>query len=312
MGPRGPGKPYRKSISLVEAIQKFGGQAQAETWLVERRWPDGIRCIGCDSERVSTRRRPRRTPVYHCNACKKDFTVETGTIMHDSKLPLSTWALAFYLFSTNLKGVSSMKLHRDLGITVKTAWHLAHRIRETWNDGVKSFSGPVEVDETFMGGKERNKDSDKRLRQRGHPGKSMVLGIKDRSSGNVRARVIFHAAQYTLHSFIRSTTEKWGNRLYRSASRILGDERVRARVHQSQDGEYVRRQAHTNGIESFWSMLKRGHDGVYHHMSVKHLWRYVAECSGRHNIRPLDTEEQMARTIRGGVGKRLRYDDLVA
>jgi transposase-like protein len=103
---------------------------------VERRWPDGIRCVCCGSDHIATRKPSARrlTPVYHCNDCKKDFTVKTNIIMHDSRLPLRKWALAFYLFSTNLKGVSSMKLHRDLGITQKAAWHLAHRIRETWKE----------------------------------------------------------------------------------------------------------------------------------------------------------------------------------
>ena len=140
-----PGKHYRKGIDLVEAALRFGNEAEAESWFVKRRWPDGIACIVCGSVNILTRKNGRRTPTYHCNDCKKDFTVKTGTIMHQSKLPLSKWALAFYLFSTNLKGVSSMKLHRDLGITQKAAWHMAHRIRETWDDGTDKFSGPVEV-----------------------------------------------------------------------------------------------------------------------------------------------------------------------
>ncbi len=152
MAKNAPGKHYRKGITLIEAVEKFGNDEAAEAWFVERRWPDGIRCVCCDSDRIATRKPSarRKTPVYHCNDCKKDFTVKTNTIMHDSRLPLRKWALAFYLFSTNLKGVSSMKLHRDLGITQKAAWHLSHRIRETWDDAVDTFAGEVEVDEAYF------------------------------------------------------------------------------------------------------------------------------------------------------------------
>ena len=130
-GKGGPGKAYRKGMTLVEAVQKFADEEAAHQWFVDRRWPNGVICPDCESVNVKMRNTKRKTPVYHCNACKYDFTVKSGTIMHDSKLPLSKWAIAFYLFNTSLKGVSSMKLHRDLGITQKNAWHMAHRIRET-------------------------------------------------------------------------------------------------------------------------------------------------------------------------------------
>ena len=159
MAQKAPGKSFRKGITLVEAVQQFGDDTAAEAWFVARRWPNGIKCVECDSDRIHTRKpnARRKTSVFHCNDCKKDFTVKTGTIMHDSRLSLGKWALAFFLFSTNLKGVSSMKLHRDLGITQKSAWYLAHRIRETWEDATEKFEGPVEADETYVGGKETNK-----------------------------------------------------------------------------------------------------------------------------------------------------------
>ena len=310
---KAPGKSYRKGISLIEAVQEFGDDAKAEAWFVARRWPDGIRCVNCDSDHIASRsaRARRKTPEYLCNTCKTTFTVKTGTIMQDSKLPLSKWALAFYLFSTNLKGVSSMKLHRDLDITQKTAWHLEHRIRETWNDETERMAGPVEADETYIGGKEGNKHESKKLKQgRGAVGKTAVAGLKDRPTNQVKAQVVESTDGPTLKGFVHMNTE-FGAQVYTDEARAYeGLNRPHESVKHSV-GEYVRDMAHTNGMESFWSMLKRGHDGVYHHFSVKHLDRYVTEFEGRHNSRPMDTESQMAGMARRGVGKHLPYATLI-
>ncbi|MCY4127861.1 MAG: IS1595 family transposase [Gammaproteobacteria bacterium] len=314
MAQNAPGKHYRKGITLIEAVQKFGDDASAEAWFVERRWPDGIECVSCYSKRIKTRKPSarRKTPVYHCNDCKKDFTVKTGTIMHDSRLSLSKWAMAFYLFSTNLKGVSSMKLHRDLGITQKSAWHLAHRIRETWDDASEKFAGEVEVDETYVGGKEGNKHASKKLRAgRGTVGKTAVIGMKDRETKQVTAQVIENADKETLHDFVQDNTSEDTIVYTDEARAYLGMPRRHATVKHSV-GEYVRDQAHTNGMESFWSMLKRGFTGTYHQISPKHLHRYVNEFEGRHNSRPLDTEAQMAHLVKGAEGKQLQYDNLIA
>ncbi len=314
MANNAPGKHYRKGITLIEAVQKFGDDAAAEAWFVERRWPDGIRCVQCDSMRIHTRKAnpKRKTSVYHCNDCKKDFTVKTGTIMHDSRLPLSKWAMAFYLFSTNLKGVSSMKLHRDLGITQKSAWHLAHRIRETWEDATEKFAGEVEVDETYVGGKEGNKHAKDKLRAgRGTVGKTAVAGMKERDTNKVRAQVVQVTNKETLQGFVVDNTTE-DTIIYTDEARAYsGLPRRHAPVKHSV-GEYVRQQAHTNGMESFWSMLKRGFTGTYHQMSPKHLHRYIDEFEGRHNARPLDTEDQMAGLVRGANGKLLRYEDLIS
>ena len=182
----------------------FGDNAQAEAWFVSRQWPNGISCPKCGSSAVSTHKGNRQTPQYHCKGCTANFTVKTDTIMHDSKLPLSKWALAFYLFSTNLKGVSSMKLYRDLEITQKNAWHMAHRIRETWNDETEKMAGPVEADETYIGGKEGNKHADKKLHAGRRPvGKVAVAGLKDRNSNGVRVEVVEHTDAPTLQGFVR-------------------------------------------------------------------------------------------------------------
>ena len=312
MAQSAPGQHYRKGITLVEAVQKFGDDAAAEAWFVERRWPNGVRCVECNSDRIHTRKPTarRKTSTYHCNDCNKDFTVKTGTIMHDSRLSLSKWALAFYLFSTHLKGVSSMKLHRDLGITQKSAWYMAHRIRETWDDSAERFAGPVEVDETYIGGKERNKHESKKLKSgRGAVGKTAVVGMKDRGTNQVSATPVASTDKGTLQDFVTERTAQDAKVYTDEAAAYKGlpnHEAVRHSV-----GEYVRDMAHTNGLESFWALLKRGYHGTYHKMSPKHLPRYVHEFEGRHNVRPLDTLDQMDRMAEGTVGKRLRYSDLI-
>ena len=309
---RAPGKSYRQGITLVEAVARFDTETKAEAWFVAQRWPGGVTCPFCASANVATVA-SRKPQPYRCRerACRKSFSVKTGTLLHSSNLPLRKWAIAVFLYSTNLKGVSSMKLHRDLGISQKAAWYMAHRIRGTWSAGADRFAGPVEVDEMYIGGKERNKhERKKRHAGRGSVGNTAVAGAKDRATNQVSAAVVADTEADTLRGFVRERSAP-GAAVYSDGHAAYRGLPHHAAVQHSV-GEYVRGQAHTNGIESFWSMLKRGYTGTYHRMSPKHLPRYIAEFEGRHNLRPLDTVEQMARMAQGAAGKRLTYRKLTA
>ena len=283
MSRTGPGQSYPKGITLMEVIERFSTEEKAEEWFIEQRWPDGIACPKCGSRSVA-RPKSRKPMPFRCRDCRKHFSIRTDTVLQNSNLPLRKWAIGFYLFSTNLKGVSSMKLHRDLGITQKAAWHMAHRIRETMVSGGigRKFEGPVEADETYIGGKESNKHASKKLNAgRGMVGKAPVAGVKDQATNQVSASPVPGTDKATLQGFVADRTVKgvkvytddWG--AYHS---LPNHEVVKHGA-----GEYVKGMAHTNGLESFWALLKRGYVGTYHKMSVKHLHRYVNEFQGRHN-----------------------------
>lgn len=308
--PQAPGKSNRSGISLLELFEMFPDDETAERWFVESRWPDGIRCPFCDSDDINeTGSHP--TQPYRCRSCRKQFSVKVNSVMHGSKLGYRKWAIAIYQITTSLKGVSSMKLHRDLNVTQKTAWHLLHRIREAYKLDAPVFEGPVEVDETYVGGRESNKhEADKLHAGRGAVGKTAVVGMKDRPTNQVNAQVVERVNKQTLQGLVHKWTAA-GAMVYTDDARAyVGIHRAHEAVRHSVN-EYVRGMASTNGMESFWSLLKRGYIGIYHQMSPKHLHRYVAEFEGRHNSRPRDTRVQMASVVRGAVGKRLRYADLI-
>ena len=306
---KAPGKSDRKGIGVMELLDMFPDEESARKWFENLRWPEGMYCPHCGGTR--TKPKPSGKPMpYHCRDCHKHFSCKIGTVMEGSNMPVRKWVIAMYLLSTNLKGVSSMKLDRDLGITQKTAWTMSQKIRQGWIQDRK-LGGTVEVDETFIGGKEKNKHEKKRSHVRGPSGKAVVVGMKSREANKVIAKPVPERTKEELQGFI-------GSNVSRKAMIYTDDHRSYAGLpfeHESVNhsaGEYVRNQAHTNGVESFWATLKRGYYGTYHRISMKHLGRYVDEFTGRHNVRELDTIDQMASLAKGMVGKKLPYRELTS
>ena len=314
MAHEAPGKHFRKGMSLIDVMRMFPDDASAETWFVKVRWPHGPGCPYCGSTNVLSGAKHKTMP-YRCREkeCRKRFSVRTGTVMQSSNLGYQVWAMAIYLCLTSLKGVSSMKLHRDLEITQKSAWHLAHRIRKALESSGGMFSGPVEVDETYMGGRRANMPQAKRERLSGRGATHMtaVVGAKDWATNQVTAQVVERTDKPTLHGFI-ATHAAPGVTIYtdEGAAYTTLPNPHEAVNHKAL--EYVRGDVHTNGMESFWSMLKRAHKGTFHKMNPKHLDRYVTEFAARHNFRDDDTIDQMGAIVLGMDCKRLKYADLIA
>ena len=320
MAKKAPGKSFRKGLSLVDVFKMFPDDDAAEKWIARCRWGDEPACPHCGGVNVQVgAKHPSQN--YRCRekGCRRFFSVRTGTAMASSKLGYQTWAIAAYLMSTELKGRASMKLHRDLNVTQKTAWFLAHRLREAWAEGQPSlFEGPVEVDETYVGGLKRNMPEHKRraIPGRGPVGKTAVVAAKDRATKQVAAQVVERTDKDTLQIFVAEHVADDDVQIYTDdTSSYKGlpnpHDTVRHSAH-----EYVKylegEKIHTNGVESFWSMLKRAHKGTFHRISPKHLQRYVSEFAGRQNVRCMDTIDQMRLLIRGLEGKRLKYRRLVA
>jgi transposase-like protein len=310
-------------MKSVLSDKHFHDEASAYKFLEARVWPNGPVCPHCGGvERISKMRgKSTRIGTYKCYQCRMQFRVTVGTVFESSHVKLHIWLQAVALLSSSKKGISSNQLHRTLGVSLKTAWFMSHRIREAMRDGKLSPMGgsgsTVEMDETYFGKVAVARDvttSGRRYTKSGRSGpsnKRAILSLVERG-GRVRSFHIENADKWTVSDIVADNIDR-ESRVFTDESRIYGDVIGQVADHQSvkhSAGEYVRGDVHTNTVESVFSVLKRGMRGVYQHCAEKHLHRYLAEFDFRYNNRVALGVNDLARAdnaLKGIVGKRLTY-----
>lgn len=302
---------------LQETILYFSDPDNCREYLVARRWPNGIRCPTCGSQKVSPV--ARQNNKWQCSVAhsRRQFTLKTGTIFEDSPIGLDKWLAAMWQVINCKNGVSSYEVHRALGVTQKTAWFMDHRIRCALGiKPVDKLTGEVEADETFIGQKARNRHKSVRARKITGPGgkdKTMVMGIlergKDGKPSQVRTTVVVNRKKKALQSELRQHVQA-GAAIYTDS--LKSYEGLDEFKHEVVDHavEYVRGKIHTNGCENFWSLVKRSLHGTYVSVEPFHLFRYLDEQTYRFNNRNLKDAERFDLAVRGIVGKRLTFDQL--
>jgi transposase-like protein len=302
-------------LSLID--ERFTDPVVAAEYLESIRWPDGVVCPKCgESEREPYRLKGKSLKnrrVWKCRACRRQFTVMVGTIFESSHVPLNKWLAAFYLLCSSKKGMSAHQLHRMLDVTYKTAWFMFHRIREAMKEPAfaDKLGGVVEADETYVGGKRKNmhgKETRGRPPQSEAKTKTAVLALVERE-GRVRSQRVANVTAKELGCVIAEQVD--------TSARLMTDElRSYERIgwsyadHKSIShgrGEYVVGEAHTNTVEGYFSILKRGINGVYHHVSREHLNRYLSEFDFRYNHREVSDSLRTVSALQGAEGKRLKY-----
>lgn len=299
--------------SLMEAIQFFADKDNALGYLVASRWPDGVVCPHCGSASVGflTSRR-----IWKCKdrECRKQFSIKVGTIFEDSPIGLDKWLTVIWLIANCKNGVSSYEIARDVKVTQKSAWFMLQRIRRAMQEGTGILlTGEVEADESFIGGKARNMHANKRRERitgRGPKGKMIVMGILERKTRTVRASVIESRKKKHIQAEVRQHVEP-GSTLYTDELKSY-DGLASKYAHQviNHAEEYVRGNVHTNGMENFWSLLKRGLAGTYVSTEPFHLFRYVDEQAFRYNHRKLTDAERLAVVCKQAVGRRLTWSEV--
>ncbi|HTX20585.1 MAG TPA: IS1595 family transposase [Candidatus Aquilonibacter sp.] len=299
--------------TLTEFTDYFCDEETCVAHFTASRFRNGEYCPHCRHDKIYKCGNGRR---YQCAKCKQDFTIRTGTVFGESKLPLRKWYMAVYLLSTTSKGISSVQLAKHIGVTQKTAWFMAHRIRAAKSQAVTKLSGRIEADETYIGGKVPNMSKSRRRKfagQTGGAGKTPLVGILQRG-GEIQVKVAEAVNRQTLVPNIIENVQK--------GSFVYTDENVCYRglhragfIHnqvQHQTKEYVVGDCHTNSIESFWALFKRGYHGVYHHMSKKHLQRYVNEFTFRFNRRACEMQSVFSNVVNNVVQTpQLPYKELI-
>lgn len=297
-------------LNLATLAKVFADEDEARAFLESKRWPNGPVCPRCGSTKAYAltpkpeSKKPVRKGVYCCAGCRKQFTVRIGTIFEDSHIPLHKWLMAFHLMATSKKGISSKQLHRQLGITLKSAWFLSHRIREAMTEKQSGFlCGTVEMDETYVGGKEKGGK-----RGRGTK-KAPVVALIERD-GQVRVQKVEKVNSKELKGLARVHVDRDSKIVTDEFPSYNGLDREFAGHSVCNHGkdEYVNFEGeHVNTCESFFAILKRGHYGIFHSLSKQHLQRYCSEFAFRWNYRKVSDGERMVAAIEGAEGKRLMY-----
>ena len=300
----------RKPTNLLEAVRYFSDLDVANEFVANLRWPDGPVCPRCEGREYSYLKTRR---LWKCKSCKKQYSVKVGTIFEDSPLGLDKWLPAVWLAANSKNGISSHELARSLGVTQKSAWFMLHRIRLAMQTGsFVKFSGPVEVDETYIGGLARNMHKHKRaekIKARGVKDKTAIVGAIERG-GKLRARVVGRANVESMQGLIRDEVEE-GATVYTDSHPAYVSLK-HAFNHRTVDHavQYVDGNVHTNAIENFWTLLKRGLNGTYVSVEPFHLFRYLDERVFTFNERGSNDRERFEKVLDMAANRRLTYAEL--
>lgn len=299
--------------TLVDFLDFFKDEATCIKYFEKIRFQEGEYCPHCNHSGIYRMKGGKR---YRCSKCRKDFTIKTKTIFGESKVPMRKWFIAIYLLTSSKKGISSIELADKVGVTQKTAWFMDHRVRQALKQGKKQLFGIVEADETYIGGKEKNKHLSKRIKGtqgRNTKTKTPIMGIVQRG-GDMKANVLKDVRMKTLEQQIVNHVQI-GSKIYTDdflsyskLNKIYPHEVVK-----HGQKEYVREgNIHSNTAESFWALFKRGYQGTYHHMSKKHLQKYVDEFTYRFNRRAMDVSDMFSEAvIRVSQSRNLKYNNLI-